>query len=149
MESKATIRPMKIEDLSFIKVRGVELDRVSSKEFLEGMKININEGPSFTLEREGKIIWCGGIRIFWDGVGEAWCLVSEEGSHFPKLILSSTKKMLDFMQKDLKLHRVQATSRTDIPSFWKFLEHLGFEREGVLRKFGADGADSYLYARVR
>jgi len=149
MEHNSVLRPMKIEDVTNMKVRDVELSRVSLKAFLPEMRTNMKEGPSFTLEVDGKVIWCGGIRVFWEGVGEAWCLISDEGARMPKTVFSSIKKILDFVQKDLALHRVQATARIDIPMFHKFLEHLGFEREGVLRKFLADGTDSYIYSRVR
>ena len=31
----------------------------------------------------------------------------------------------------------------------RLLEHLGFKREGIMRKAGVDKSDMYLYAKVK
>lgn len=51
---------------------------------------------------------------------------------------------------DLQLHyaRIQTTVRTDWSTAIKFMERLGFKREGLMKKFTAEN-DFYLYARVK
>jgi RimJ/RimL family protein N-acetyltransferase len=50
---------------------------------------------------------------------------------------------------DLNLRRIQAHCDVNVPKAVKFLEQIGFQREGLMRGYGEDGSDHYLYAIVR
>jgi len=45
--------------------------------------------------------------------------------------------------------RIQAVVRTDWLVAIRFIERLGFKREGLMKKFGPDGNDFYLYGRIK
>lgn len=120
-----------------------------NEEFKKWAEINAN-GAAFTCRRisDGKIIACAGVRIIWPGCGEAWALFCDEIVSYKKDSLVITRKYLWRIIEDFKLRRVQAYIRADNPAAINYVEHLGFKREGLLRKFGMEGEDQYIYAIV-
>jgi len=110
-------------------------------------------GPAWTGRRisDGKILACAGVRILWPGCGEAWAIFCD-----PEVVEYKYKKeayvyILTYLKRvieDYDLRRVQALVRADIPIAVKYIEQLGFEREGLLRKYGREGEDQYMYALI-
>jgi RimJ/RimL family protein N-acetyltransferase len=47
------------------------------------------------------------------------------------------------------LWRIAGAVRADAQEAITLAEHFGFEREALMRQYGPDGADYYLYAWVR
>ena len=47
-----------------------------------------------------------------------------------------------------KPHRLQVDIRADYQIGCTFAESFGFEREGLMKRFGIDGMDHYLYGRA-
>jgi len=96
----------------------------------------------------GKIIACGGIDLWWDHVGEAWMLLTPYAVKYPVAVVRLTREFLGRLSEEMDLKRVQANIRvTDTVSF-KFIELMGFKREGTMKSFGTDGTDYYMYGRV-
>jgi hypothetical protein len=63
---------------------------------------------------------------------------------FPSVALSLTKYALRVMKPALLasgFHRLECESRHDHHSAHRWLESMGFEREGILRRYGTDGSD--------
>lgn len=107
-------------------------------------------GPAYTIfDQDGRVLVCLGVQILWGRVGECWSVFSPEARKHPKAITEVTIKYLTRIVADFNLERLQAYARTDLKPAWKWLEVLGFEREGCLRKFGRDGSDQYIYGMVR
>jgi hypothetical protein len=107
-------------------------------------------GWSFTLIENGHIICCSGIVDMWPGVGEAWFLASSKIHEYPRPFIRFAKT--DVIQKvvdENDLWRVQAVCKADWPAAIKFARFLGFESEGVMRKYGPEGADYLRMAWVR
>ena len=103
---------------------------------------------SFSLIDNGHLIVAGGIFPVWDGLGEAWLIPSDRITRYRKSMISHLRRHIDRITKEDGLRRVQATVRADFPAAHRFLEFLGFDREGLMVSYGADGADHYLYARI-
>lgn len=89
-----------------------------------------------------------GLIEMWHGVGRLWAIFSEE-------LLADHAKVLAFHAKrdmkradELGLHRIEATCDPSHDQGCRFLEWLGFEREGLMRRYSPEGTDSVLYARV-
>ena len=103
-------------------------------------------GWSFTLIEHGHIICCAGIVDMWPGVGEAWVIASNKIHEYPRKFIRFAKT--DVMQRVIDengLWRVQAVCKSDWPVALKFARFMGFEVEGVMRKYGPEGMD---YTRV-
>lgn len=89
-----------------------------------------------------------GMQERWTGVAEVFTLLSKEALDRP---VALSRGVLDWLEQSavhFGLWRVQATARADRPKAQRFLVWLGFEREGTLRRYGPDGADHLLYARL-
>ncbi len=104
-------------------------------------------GPAGTLfTDDGKIVGCGGIKKFWDGVGEAWGVPSIIASQYKKEIYRAA---INFLVDHLEFHRVQVTVIDGFAIGEKFARNLGFEFEGVLRKYGQNKQDFKMFSLVR
>ena len=113
------------------------------------MEFNESGGPGYTGIHHGKVIGCGGVRLFWKGVGEAWGIYP--GCFFQNIreVFYYTKTMLGTIIEENDLRRVQATARVDLGCAQNWLRHLGFKREGRMNNYCPSGNDTYLYSILR
>lgn len=88
----------------------------------------------------------GGVREAWPNVGIAWMVgtdaVAQNG-------VGLTKLGRDLMVTHGHLHRIQAMSADFHTVSHKWLEAVGFERGGVMRKYGKNGEDFIVFEIVR
>lgn len=94
---------------------------------------------------DGRVIGCAGIAECWPGRAEAWTLLSEDAFDVFRHIHRVVRRVL----ADCPWHRVEMKVDADHVAAIRWAEHLGFEREGLMRKYTADQRDVFLYARVR
>ena len=81
-------------------------------------------------------------------MGEAWVLSSPLVERFKLSFHKAVKQTLDAIQKNLKLHRIQCMVHADYTRSQKWVERLGFKREGLMDKFAADKSSYYIYGRT-
>lgn len=101
-----------------------------------------------TLERDGEILATAGVHLMWNGVGEGWALVSPKVEENGLVFARYAKKMISDIIKSNNLTRVQATIHGSDTVAAKFASWLGFQNEGVMRKYGVNGEDYVRVARV-
>jgi RimJ/RimL family protein N-acetyltransferase len=77
-----------------------------------------------------------------------WSIISDDARRYPKQLTIVAKSFSDIVAQSLSLHRLQLTVRLDEPRALRWAEYLGFEIEGLMRKYSPDGADTYILARV-
>ena len=106
-------------------------------------------GWNKTVVVDGEIIGCGGVLIFWTGFGEAWICLSKNVERHKIVAVRFLKKVLEDVLNEFNLVRLQITVRPDFPDAIKLVESLGFQYEGIMRKYLPTGKDAYLYAIVR
>ncbi|QDP62514.1 MAG: hypothetical protein Unbinned5079contig1000_41 [Prokaryotic dsDNA virus sp.] len=94
------------------------------------------------------ILAIGGVHQMWNGVGEAWILVAKEGYKIPKTIAKYTDYLFQHIQETHELSRIQASVCASDVRANRYAQWLGFEKEGIMRKYGPDGTDYIRYARV-
>lgn len=106
-------------------------------------------GRSIALLEGDRVIGAGGVLPQWEGRALAWLLAGRYATraHFA-LAARFARTWLDQLQADRRFARVDASTPAASLGHCHFLERLGFEREGVMRRYGLDGADHALYARV-
>lgn len=116
------------------------------------LKLNEFEGPGYTAVMDGKIIGCGGIRIYWEGVGEAWALYPAKAGNLhldPKIAKKKLYEMID----EHKLKRVQSTPRCDWPEGLTYAKWLGFKVEGKMKSYlpgeNGDLVDCFLMSILK
>lgn len=101
-------------------------------------------GPALSAEHEGRIIASAGIAFQGFGMGMLWAFVSQQaGPHFIRLD-RCVRRFLDIP----KLRRIEASTEATFSQGCRWLELLGFQNEGILRKYGPNGEDHIRYARV-
>jgi RimJ/RimL family protein N-acetyltransferase len=105
-------------------------------------------GPSYTLVIDDQIVACAGVVLMNYNRGEAWTLFSPLINKYPKTCFKAIRDELRGIVSEHGLKRVQALVRPGLEVAERFVEHLGFEKEGVLVAFGPGGEDMTMYGRI-
>jgi len=113
-------------------------------EFATGWEVS---GPAYTIIIDGSIVFCGGVILTGWNRGEAWTLMSDLFYKYPKSCYKICKNQLNEVIKEHGLKRVQAVIDVDFEDGVRFAEHLGFEKEGILKSYGPEGEDMLMFGR--
>jgi RimJ/RimL family protein N-acetyltransferase len=89
-----------------------------------------------------------GMKLLWDGVAEGWVLATSKVWNHPLVIARAIKKNFARLAMEHKIHRVQTAVRAEFGIGIKFAKWLGLENEGLMKRYGFDGADHYRFARL-
>lgn len=106
-------------------------------------------GPSTVLMVGDQVLYLCGIALLSKHVGEAWSVINHDlAKKHPLLLTRSARRFLDITMKSHLLHRVQITvhSESNEAVRWAFV--LGFTVEALMRKYGDDQSDHFLFVRV-
>jgi hypothetical protein len=101
---------------------------------------------SYTYIEDDKVLACGGAIKLWDGMAEAWFTLADDMDLPVFTICKAVKEYIDSLIGN-PYRRLQATVKRSDEKAIRFIEWLGFEREGLLLQYGVEGADYYIYAR--
>ena len=108
----------------------------------------VQDNLAFTGLVDGKPIFAAGMKLIWSGVAEGWVLATKEVWDHPLLVARAIKKDFARIAKENNINRVQTAVRANYTTGLKFAKWLGLEEEGLMKKFGFDGSDQYMYARL-
>ncbi|PHS25463.1 MAG: hypothetical protein COA84_07555 [Robiginitomaculum sp.] len=103
------------------------------------------DGTAFSCWHGDDVVLIGGIFPMWEGRMTAWLIVGKVPRYGWQNICRAVKACLAAYADT---PRIEATALASEPKAQKFLEWLGFEREGLMRNYGPDGADHIGYARI-
>lgn len=104
-----------------------------------------NSGQAFSGILNGQTIFCAGVARQWDNRGAAWSMIGRDaGAHFVQ-IHRAVRRFLDLCD----IRRIEAYVDADFAEGHRWMQMLGFEREGRMRAFLPLGNDCDLYARVK
>jgi RimJ/RimL family protein N-acetyltransferase len=93
-----------------------------------------------------EILGCGGIvKTGMNHMAEAWCIF---GKDFRKVARIAIKRIRRAVQ-ECEYERVQAFTEVEFKDAQRFLEWLGFQEEGVLRKSGVFHQDVIMYSIIK
>ena len=116
---------------------------------VEGDAKNLEQDHlAFTGIVNHKPIFAAGMKIIWGQVAEGWVIASSEMWKHPIGVAKAIKKDFARVAKENNITRVQSAIRKDFKQGLRFAEWLGLEEEGLMKKFGFDGTDQYMYARI-
>ena len=104
-------------------------------------------GNAKTAMMGGKIICCFGYVELWRGVAEMWMLTSNHIETHPVAATRGAQRHINRIATEAKLKRLQITVDVTHVVAMRWADALKFNREGVLRQYGADGADYMMFAR--
>jgi len=143
---KLRVVPFKKEHLSLLKLRDFELHRL---EHIQQFPEVYEHGAGYSVFDNSGLIFCAGVIPYWKGVGEAWILCDVRVKHYIRELYFYTELYLDKIIDRYKLWRVQSSVMADYYAGHRFLERMGFKKEGLMRKYDWQGKDYYLYARIK
>lgn len=101
----------------------------------------------FSLWVDDEVVACTGIRPEGKN-GLVWSFVSDDARGHGKVMIRMGRKMLRHGIEVLKFNRMYALVRADKEEYSRFIETIGFTREGLLRKASANGKDLYIYSVI-
>ena len=101
------------------------------------------DGVGVTLMDGDRVIAAGGLLPIWSGRVLAWALISEGAN-----MVAVSRAAREFLAGFPELQRIEATVDLTFPEAIRWIELLGFQREGIMRKCGPNGEDFAMYARV-
>jgi len=111
-------------------------------------KMHIPETSYTAVDENGKVIGIGGLTVFWEGVAEAWMVLSKDILDYRISAYRHIKEVIALAFRHFKLRRIQVTVRKDFPQAKKMFEQLDFKEEGFMEQFLPDKMDAYLFAKV-
>ncbi|KKK61769.1 hypothetical protein LCGC14_3011020 [marine sediment metagenome] len=141
------LRDFKISDLDeYPQFRDMDKD---VQDVVRGSLRNYIE-RAYTLEHDGRLICSAGFIMLFPGVanGYAWGYFSDLIHKYPIATHKIMIKMIDTAEKKYGLKRLQVDCVKGFGRAIKWLEHLGFEYEGEMRRYGPNGETMLRFGRV-
>ena len=132
-----TIRPFKIDDVKNLREFDQKLLKIAG--FAD------DNSPGYSGFVDDEYAFSAGI-VESLGVGTVWVITTPLVEKYPLWFTKAVRNMLNAGKDLYKLQRIQATVLKENKKAIKWIEFLGFEREGLMRKYV--GGDHYLYSRI-
>ena len=86
--------------------------------------------------------------VIWEGVGEMWMLCEERFRKYGKSMTRAALAYTDCTVIAGNLHRLQITVRCADLRAVRWAMVLGFEIEGMMKRYGPDQSDFYLMSKT-
>ncbi len=115
----------------------------------EWAQYHATHGPAFTVvDPQDRVVACVGVHHRWQGLGEIWMVFSTLAAQYLHIV-AVMRTLIEYVQKERGYCRLQAAIDIRWPAAIRFAEHMGFQREALMKRYGPDGADHFLYALVQ
>ena len=103
---------------------------------------------AWTIFYEGKPALSYGFEYKFPGNVEAWLLPGKVAIKHGTLLSRGARRLFDKIGPHLGLRRLQIVVDVEREAAVQWAEFLKFKREGVMTKYGPEGHDYYMYARI-
>lgn len=104
------------------------------------------EGGFTALDEAGKVLAVAGVSGRWRKVGVIWALISCDAGPHMRTLIRATRGYLENVGD---WHRVEASVDVGFEAGERLLMLLGFEREGLARRYRPDGGDCTIWAKIK
>ena len=138
--------PFKPDHLELIELRDQEREQLDSGGLDGVFEYRANDGIAWTLIIDGRVIACFGITEM-GGVADIWMMSSIYVKEYGRRVSVMTRSILNNYIEDTEPRRVQTTCMNNAVDI-RFMEWMGLEQEGVLRKSGSSGEDLVMMSRI-
>lgn len=104
----------------------------------------------YAYQEGGLPLYAWGALPYWTGVAELWMVVDERMNKrtYMRPLIDQIALELDLLVEEFHFHRLFGQYEVKNVQSAKITRLLGFEREGILRQYGADKADFIMCARI-
>jgi hypothetical protein len=150
MSQEVLIRMAKLHDLMSIEAQ--EAQRASDPRMF--LKDNEEAIENYLASFAWTLYWglkpeaCAGIFLLWPGVASCWGLFSPTALQHPATLSRFAHQGLKAVSERFELRRVETSAPASHTKAHRWLQHLGFEPEGVAQSYGLDGSNHIRYARI-
>ncbi len=135
--------------IEVVPFKSSHLEKMTARSVHDGETHVPQEGTlTFTITVDNQPVAILGLFIVQPGIASLWGIVSDSIQRVP---IGFTKTVMDLIAgwgDSFKLRRAQVMLRYTYPRYGDWYKLMGFEKEGLLRKFGENGDDYWLYGRV-
>jgi RimJ/RimL family protein N-acetyltransferase len=133
--------PFKAEHLEYMRVQKGEPEEIAG---IPGVSSTLcSLGAKSIIAEDGTVLGIIGLVPTLPGACEVFILASEDqGAHSIGFARGVLKELLEIKPK---YRRIQAVTSIDNLTHQRFIEWLGFVREGVLKKYGLKGNDMVMW----
>jgi len=104
-------------------------------------------GQAITFMKDETVLAIVGGFMFGTQVLQGWALISSRVSSNRFGFHKTVKMFIPYIMERLGVQRLQISVLCGNMVAWKWARSLGFECEGIMRKYGPEGADYWLFAR--
>jgi RimJ/RimL family protein N-acetyltransferase len=125
-------------------------DKKIGLQLLNGLR-QVSQHPqvmTFTILENDRPIAIVGYTLVWESVAEVWSILDDSICQMPVAFARKMKRLLNHATDVMALKRLQMNVRASDPVSKRFVEFLGFKKEGLMSKYGPDLVDYYLYGRT-
>ena len=121
------LRKFDPDDMDTLKTAAIDDHMFGNQGYLKAWaEYNGKAGPAYTGLKDGKIVGAAGVRLYEKNTGELWAVFSKEIAKHKKELLRSARELLGIILTEFNLRTLVATSKKDLPTSQRLLEHLGF-----------------------
>lgn len=116
--------------------------------FQDYLQAYAQTGVAYTAIGDGEIYAMFGMWQLWPGVSEAWLIPSNKIDRKVIAMHRASLRFFEYAAEQTNTKRLQFTVHTRNERADRWAQRCHFEREGLLRKYGPDGADYWMYSRM-
>ncbi len=141
------VEAFQLEDFPRLTLRPQELEFFQTEDINAKVAPLFQMGTGYTLFKEDAPVCVGGFFPLWPGVYEMWMFPDVSVTQCSIIFLRTARRMLDLVFETHAIHRMQSSSISDTQTdLW--MKFLGFEEEGLLKKYSPVGKDYKMWARI-
>ncbi len=106
--------------------------------------VTLERSPSFSGFLGGEYVGSAGIIKIWPRRWQAWAHLTPLAKDCIRPVIKKTRSFCELIEG-----RIEATVPDGFPEGDRFARACGFQPEGFMRQFFADGRGATMYARVK
>lgn len=132
-----------------------DMDIIRQDPFQEAVK-NYPDLPipdhTYTCVFEGKVVTVGGLKMYFEGVAEAWIIMTKQSKKdgiYGLIACRAIEKKLNELMDELNIRRCEANVRKDFPIAIRFVEALGFKFDGERKNWFPGSVSAMLYSKIK
>lgn len=142
---KAKLIDFKPEHLNAVTYRSLDAPFIKANQ--ETLADRLPKGLSFTGTVDDQVFAMFGLVPFWKGCYECWLIPADDLAKHKMKMHHAGLRFFEYTAKVLKAKRYQCYVYSQNFRAVRWIELMVFRKEGVMKNFGPNQEDHFLYAR--
>ncbi len=139
------IEPLKQSHVDRLELKPYDREHLEDILFDADLLVVLSDGFAFAVSDDADVFGIGGVMPDHEGMCIAWSFVSPKAA---RVKLALTKIVVKFLQQLRADYQRIECSCLITEKHERWLRILGFQREGIRRKYGPDGTDFGMWSIV-